>query len=36
MKLEDVQAIEYGIQMGRGSVWLNLTDDQYRKLRKIR
>jgi len=36
MKLEDVQAIEYAIQMGRGSVWLYLTEDQYRKLKKIR
>jgi hypothetical protein len=25
MKLEDKQAIEYGIENGRGSVWLNLT-----------
>jgi len=36
MKLEDVQAIEYAIQMGRGNLWLNLTEDQYRKLKKIR
>jgi hypothetical protein len=34
MKLEDVQAIEYGISMGRGSIWLNLTNEQYLKLRK--
>jgi hypothetical protein len=27
------QAIEHGISMGRGSVWLNLTRDQYAKLR---
>ena len=27
------QGIEQGIQMGRGSVWLSLTNDQYRKLR---
>jgi hypothetical protein len=27
------QAIEYGIRMGRGSAWLLLTDEQYRKLR---
>ena len=27
------QGIEHGIQMGRGSVWLNLTHEQYRKLR---
>jgi hypothetical protein len=25
MKLEDVQAIEHAIQIGRGSAWLNLT-----------
>jgi hypothetical protein len=36
MKLEGLQAIENGIQMGRGSVWLNLTEDQYRRLKKIR
>lgn len=35
MKLEDVQAIEYGISIGRGSVWLNLTDEQYRKLKRM-
>jgi hypothetical protein len=34
MKLEDVQAIEYGISMGRGSIWLNLTNEQYQKLKK--
>ncbi len=27
------QGIEYGIRMGRGSVWLNLTGEQYRRLR---
>ena len=27
------QAIEHGISMGRGSVWLKLTRDQYSKLR---
>ena len=26
------QGIEHGIGMGRGSVWLNLTNEQYRKL----
>jgi hypothetical protein len=34
MKLEDKQAIEYGIENGRGSVWLNLTQEQYQKLLK--
>jgi hypothetical protein len=28
------QAIEHGISMGRGSVWLSLTRDQYDKLRE--
>jgi len=32
--LADRQAIEQGIQMGRGSVWLNLTAEQYGKLRR--
>jgi hypothetical protein len=27
------QAIEHGICMGRGSVWLSLTEEQYGKLR---
>lgn len=27
------QAIDHGISMGRGSVWLKLTRDQYAKLR---
>jgi hypothetical protein len=27
------QAIEHGISMGRGSVWLKLTREQYAKLR---
>ena len=34
MKLEDIQAIEYGISTGRGSVWLNLTPEQYRRLKQ--
>jgi hypothetical protein len=29
----DRQALEYGIQMGRGAVWLNLTKEQMDKLR---
>jgi len=32
MKLEDKQAIEYGISTGQGSVWLELTENQYAKL----
>ena len=33
-KLEDRSALEYGINMGRGSVWLSLTQDQYLKLKR--
>ena len=33
MKLEDKQAIEFGIKNGRGSICLNLTDEQYAKLK---
>lgn len=32
-KLEDRQALEYGIENGGGSIWIELTDEQYRKLR---
>jgi len=32
MILEDKQGIEHGIQTGRRSVWLNLTQEQYEKL----
>ena len=30
--LADRQGFEHGIRMGRGAVWLNLTDEQMRKL----
>jgi len=30
--LADRQGFEHGISMGRGAVWLNLTDEQMRKL----
>jgi hypothetical protein len=33
MNLETEQAIRHGIEIGRGGVWLNLTEEQYRKLR---
>jgi hypothetical protein len=33
MKLQDIQALEYAIQTGRGSVILELTDEQYQKLK---
>jgi hypothetical protein len=29
------QVLRYGIEMGRGGVWLSLTEEQYRKLKKI-
>jgi hypothetical protein len=35
-KLEDRSALEYGINQGRGSVWLSLTHDQYIKLKATR
>ena len=31
--LEDRHAIAHGIEIGRGGIWLNLTDEQYRKLK---
>jgi hypothetical protein len=31
-KLEDRSALEYAIDLGRGSIWLSLTHDQYIKL----
>lgn len=34
MNLEGRQAIEHGIEIGRGGVWLELTEDQYAKLWK--
>ncbi len=33
-KLEDRQALEYALENGRGSIWLNLTEEQYAKLKK--
>lgn len=33
MNLEGRQAIEHGIETGRGGIWLELTEDQYAKLR---
>jgi hypothetical protein len=35
-KLEDRSALEYGISLGRGSMWLSLTEDQYAKLKNGR
>ena len=31
--LESRQAIHHGIENGRGGVWLNLTEEQYRRLK---
>lgn len=36
MRLEDRQAPDYGISMDRGSVWLNLTEEQYGELKRVR
>ena len=36
MRLEDRQALDYGISIGRGRVWLSLTPEQYQKLKKAR
>ena len=33
LDLEARQAIDHAIRIGRGGVWLELTDEQYRKLR---
>jgi hypothetical protein len=33
LNLETEQAIRHGIEIGRGGIWLNLTDEQYRKLK---
>jgi hypothetical protein len=34
MNLEGHQALEYGIENGRGGIWLLLTDDQYERLKQ--
>jgi hypothetical protein len=33
MNLEGRHAIEHGIETGRGGFWLQLTEEQYRKLK---
>ena len=33
MDLEAREAIRHAIEIGRGGVWLNLTDEQYNRLR---
>ena len=34
LTLENRQSIENAIAMGRGSIWLDLTEEQYAKLKK--
>src|SRR5215471_12964845 len=33
LDLEARQAIDHAIEIGRGAIWLELTDEQYRKLK---
>ena len=35
MNLESLQALEHGIEIGRGGVWLELTEEQYQKLAQL-
>lgn len=35
MSLDALQAVDHGIEIGRGGIWLELTDDQYRRLRLL-
>ena len=32
LNLETLQAFDHGIEIGRGGIWLELSDEQYRKL----
>ena len=32
MSLDSIHALDHGIEIGRGGTWLELTQDQYRKL----
>lgn len=34
--LQDRQALDYGLEIGRGGVWLQLTEEQYRRLKSGR
>ena len=36
MNLEDCQAFEHGLSIGRGGIWLNLMTDQYAALKDRR
>ena len=33
--LEDEQAMEHGLEIGRGGFWLEVNEDQYQVLRKV-
>lgn len=33
LNLEGRQALQHAIEMGRGGIWLELTEEQYRKLK---
>lgn len=33
-QLEDIAAIDHAIAVGRGGIWLNLTSEQYGKLKR--
>ena len=32
--LEDKLALDHGIEIGRGGIWLSLNDEQYRRLKR--
>jgi hypothetical protein len=34
MNLESRQSLDHGIEIGRGGVWLELSEEQYQKLRQ--
>ena len=34
--LQDRQALDYGLEIGRGGVWLQLTEEQYARLKVSR
>lgn len=34
LDIETRQALEYGIELGRGGIWLDLTTEQYRQLNR--
>ncbi len=34
--LQDRQALDYGLEIGRGGVWLQLTEEQYKQLKSAK